>query len=268
VKVDGVEKLVTVDELTKDYELRAASQARMAEAAELKKQSAKDVEISGAVERLIKNQDTEALRVIAQHYDIPKDQVDTWISTSQNFANQGNSDSTDDPPAGSQVDEDTPLALTFEDFDPKMREVLGRMATFMDQSQQTQAYTAEQEMYQEAENAVDKDEVLGKMENEALKVRARKFVRHEVQRRVFVQGEPRPDALREAIQEARTHFESVGTQSQTNQFNTPPGLGPGVTMVTGPQSKEPIKPVSVRDKAYGRNFVQRLLQKRAKYDGK
>jgi hypothetical protein len=247
VKVDGKTMELTLEELKKGYSLTSAANKRMEEAAQVRKQAEQAMKVQEAVGRLI-NGDSTALDSLVEQYDVPQEVVDEakrqWAELqSENEPAQGNQNPQNQ---GGNMSETSEMK--------EMKELLQELEA-------ERLERARNDLFSQAEKAVDNDDILGTIEDEDKAV-AKRQVKNEVQRRVGLTGQDFPEALQEVIQEQRSFWKRIGKKSSVNREETP-GIGSASAGGgSSPQPKEPPKAdVSTTDSGYVENFRQRFAHK-------
>ena len=268
LKVSGVEKEVTLEEMQElatksagaDEKFRVAAE-KLKEAAEKDTSSAKAMKIVELHDKLYKTGDftKSDIREFGELVGLGADEMEKMFA--EELKKQGKS-------AGA-TDDGTPFRkLKIEDLDPDIQETLKG-------AKQSQVVDAEKKIADMVEKAVDKDEILGKILKETddtlrddRKAAINEMVKKDVNRRILqsqwtkeVFGD---SMIQGSVQEIRANIKRFGIPSKASK--QPPssllaGLGLSGELQTKIQADEPIERVPVDDPSYTDNIVARLAQK-------
>lgn len=269
VKVDGVERQVTQDELLRGYQLETAARARMDEAAKLKQAVQADIHLADSLRRLGQSQDPAALADVFRGMGVAEEKITELTAAAAEMMRQGAAAPTPARSAGLGAVADTLPPIGLQDLDPDLQALLSRVAKSSDQYERGSLAQTREQMFSQAQNCVDNDPILGKIQNVQVKQFIASHVKDQVQLRVGMRHEPWPGVLDDILQQTRTVFQAAGTSGDGSPDQALFGaIGPAATAGGAYRAKEPPKPVSITDPSYRKNFGERLAYALAKAAGR
>ena len=250
IKVDGVEKNVTLSEALKDAEKVGGADSKLREAAELRKSGAEGIALKETLAAF--KAGTAGEEEITKFCDLMG--IDKKEMAELTKADPGKA--AGDPPE-------------FAELSPDDRET-------MDQARQIQVERADQKIRDDVKNAVDKDEYFGKIvvetpkdkrENrgDAIKAMVHRAVRTKILASPYTKEIFGTSMISAAVQEVRAELEKYGIPSgkdkQAEMASVLSALGSTIEIPAEIQSDKPIERVPVDDPTYEDNFVMRMAQK-------
>jgi hypothetical protein len=197
--VNGVKRLVTLDELRQGYEKATGADERFNQAAAIRQEASSGIRIQDAIttmrnESLDVNARVAAAREIATMLGTTPQEFDALVAQAR--TETGAASPAPAPAAA-------PRKLSTEDLPEDVQEVMREV------NAQKLARRRE-EIFTSTDNAVAKDEILGKMDTDVRDTLTR-MARNEVQRRVVALGQTfSPDLLKEVVQELRGFSKMIG----------------------------------------------------------
>lgn len=250
VKVDGEEMEVTEDELVSNYQLAKASQQRMQEAAEQKKQLQEDLELAELLRKVASGDQEAGVELIKRTVDDP-DKVKEF----SDMVNQ----------AKEQPDDSSDGDTQYAELPPDVKEWIESQKK---KEEQEELARLRAQALSETEKRVDQDEILGTIDNDKVKKYASDLAKREVERRVGLGHAAWPDVLDEVIPFVRKELKNVGILGQSGPGDTQVGFAGTPTPETSPQPKEPPKKADINspdfEKDVGKELMWRLKNNRAK----
>lgn len=261
VKVDGQDREVTLDELTSNFSLAAASNKRMEDAANIRKAAENDTVLAGYMRQVAdENLSADERRAASyQMYDRlgkSRAEVDEYYKTVT-------------APAAAADDDDSPATdqITTEDLSPEVRAKLEKLdeieATQIASQQAAKNEEVRDKIYKQTQERVIEDPILKvKLQGgEAEAKKIQRYVKEQVELRVGLRGQQWPGVLDEIILDARDHFKDSGNRSSDDDEITDIGAALGASPSLMPTLRSPTAPEAVdmsdRD-AYSKNVSQRL----------
>lgn len=254
LKVDGKDRTVTLSEMQELAQKSAGADAKFQEASELRKSAEDGLRLKGLVERLSDGdrQPTESeVRELAGMIGVDPDEFAAYLK------DEGGGGEPPQGGANTKVSkEDLVEALGFDPAEAK---------AILDYSHQRHIDSARQQIRQSSDNAVDKDEVFGKMvvgENKAERMSAIKDMVAEDLFRKIQDGQPYgAELVAASIQKMRAYLTKFGIPGNPDQYPVVLGLGPGEGMPAEVRSEKPIQRISAAEDGDEGNFVSRVMQK-------
>ena len=269
IKVNGVDKTVTLEEMKEmatksagaDEKFRLAAEERK-KAEEAASAGAQAAEITGLFDKLFNTGEytTTDVRRFGELTGQGADEMEKMFK--EEMEKQGKK----------SPDDKTPLRkLTADDLDDDLKETLAG-------AKQTQVEKAEQKIAEMCKKEVDKDEFFGTIikdtdekQREGRKAAIEDMVKREVNKRILSSpytGEKFGDhMIKGAIQEIRADIKRYGApikKSEQPVSSNLAGLGLSGDLLTKVQDNETIERVPVSDPSWEENFVARLAQKQQK----
>jgi len=268
VTVNGTERQVTLPELLKGYNLEQAARERLDQASEQRKQNERAIEIAENVERLLTTGDMTAISALGRKFNLPDDAVKAVIaSLSDDGPGREGQQPPGNPTPGNSAGPSEPRQIQLSDLSPEVQKLLERAGSAAEATEARTLTDAREKMFSVADERVDKDEILGILED-GQREYAKTVVKNEVQRRVGLLGETWPDVLTDIVQQARSMVGAFGGSHATAPEESGQAfsaIGPAAAMRSGGYvPAEPVSRVPATDPKYGSNFGTRLLQRLAK----
>jgi len=262
IKVDGIEKVVSRDELINLAQKSAGADKRFQEAAALREKAQRGTRAMELFDRLSDSTNPPSKADITELAGLLKldaGELAAWLEEEED-PNSGTQTETNasTPSAGQQQRQ----KLTMDDLPDEVKQILTG-------AKQTQMDAAIALVKKEIKEALDKDDIIAKMK-ETVKDAAgfdevvQKKVFEDVQRRIILAGEQYgPELIADAIQATRSDLKKFGIPSRASEQPVPNilGLGPSGTLPAEVQTDEPIKRVPSTEEGYEDNVVQRVQQK-------
>ena len=256
LKVDGEDRVVTLEELKQLASKSAGADAKFQDAAELKKQGEDGIRIKSLIDRL-SNTDTPTeaeIKEIASMIGVDPNEFAQYLASEDKGAP---ADKT--TPAGSTVKvskEDIVAALGFDPAEAK---------SILDFSHQEHIKSTRQQIRENSDSVVDKDEIFGKMKigeggGDRLAV-VKEMVAEDVLRKIQDGVPYGAELVAASVQKIRAHLVKFGMPNKPDIYPTTLGLGPGGSLPSEVQSENPIKRVSAAEDDSEDNFVKRAMQK-------
>jgi len=252
VKVDGEDRQITKAELLEGYGLTQTARKRMETVAEERKTLDADVLLATTVRKVATDQDEDSMRQMVGLLGVPAAEAEAAIEQMQKLGGGG--------AGGKEGGEDEKPKTGYDDLAPELRALIdkGKAASEKDEAQDL--VDLKEKMFGQADKAIDTDEILGKITDDALKERVKRDVRREVQRRVGLEGHAWPDVLQEIVQEARGDLKHIGNLTNAEGGQAGSAIGPAAAMGFQATPTEPTERVSSTDPAYNKNVGTRLLE--------
>jgi hypothetical protein len=259
--VDGEKKVVTIDEMRDLAQKSAGADKRFQEASELRKQAEDGLRMKTLVDRLSDGSHTPTSAEITELAGM------IGVDPAE-FAEYLASEEEDAAPAKGKSNPAEGLKLTKEQiiealgFDPAEAKAV------LDYSHQRHVEDARKQIRDFSDQAVDKDEIFGKMivgENgKDRSVAIKDMVAEDVLRRIQDGNPFGADLVAASIQKVRAHLTKFGIPGNPSQYPVTLGLGPGGGLPAEVQSETPIKRVSAAQDTDDSNFVARAMQRALK----
>lgn len=256
IKVNGETRTVTTAELVELAQKAEGAEAKFKEASEIRKKAGDALRQQELITRLgdSDHEPTEAeIRELAGMIGVdPKE-----------FAEYMKGDSEPEAKPDKKGGEGE-IKLSKE----QVAEVLGidpaEAKSILEYSRQRHIEDAKKEIRKTSDNAVEKDDVFGKMivgeDKDDRLLAIKDLVAEDVLRRIQ-DGEPfGAELVAASVQKIRAYLKRVGIPGKPDQYPVTLGLGPGSGLPADVQSETPIKRVSAAEDGDDSNFVSRWLQ--------
>lgn len=255
--VDGEKRTVTLDEMKNLAQKANGADKKFQDASELRKQAEDGLRMKDLIGRLSdsEHEPTELeVKELAGMIGVDPNEFAQYLKegdTEGTTSKKGTTDTTGKIDKQSLVE-----ALGFDPAEAK---------AILDYSKQRHIDSARQQIKETSDNAVDKDEIFGKMvigENGKDRLAVIKdLVAEDVLRRIQ-DGVPfGAELVAASVQKIRAHLTKFGIPNKPDVFPLTLGLGPGGGLPSEIQSEKPITRVSAGEEGAEDNFVSRAMQK-------
>jgi len=260
--VDGEKRQVTTEEMKTLAQKAAGADKKFSEASELRKQGEDGLRMKELIDRIGDAEhtpsETEILELSTMIGVDPKE-FKQYLATTEEPVDDKTKPSAEVDL--SNVDEKTAQAILQKALGLSPAEARQRL----DRSFQRDVDLAKQEIKKISDEAVDKDEIFGKMivgQKRADRVSViKEMVEEDVLRRIQ-DGTPfGAELVAASVQKIRAYLTKYGIPSRPAGYPITMGLGPGGGLPSEVQSDDPIKRISAVAPGGEENFVHRALQK-------
>jgi len=243
VKIDGEEKIMTMEEARAAISKSGGADKRFREAAEKEKSAERGMRIDSLFSQInaADSPDPKLVSELAGLIGVnPKEIL---------------------PAEGNTEPKKPDRKLTLEDFDDSLKQQF-------DFTNQQNIEAAKQKIYEEVKKGVDKDEIFGRMNSVAKEAGNEDFLTtaadevHEDVLRKISSGEPfGADMIASSIQAKRARFKRYGIPEKVTKPKTIiMGLGQPGGEPMSIQPDEPIERVESSEAGYAENFAKRAFQ--------
>lgn len=275
LKIDGEEKEFTLDELKDAASKSAGADVKFQNAAQMKKDAEKGIEIGKAFEK-INSGDFNAtdVRTLAELTGQDPDEAVAAYTAEQKKAGGGGDDNKDkDKDKGKQ----TSTKVSFQDLPDDIQALLTEAKEVLPAAKERQIEQAREEVEKIVKEEVAKDELLGKIVIEApeklqagIKEVIGSQVHADVQRKILASQWTKEkfgtEMIRNSIQKIRAEIKKLGIPSKSSQqadrVSLLAALGPtGIGLPAEVYSDEKVERVPSNDPTYEDNAVLRYAQK-------
>ena len=254
IKVDGVDVVLTLDELKEKASKAAGADARFQEAATATKTAERGVRVETLMKAInAADKPTEAdVQELAGLLGVDPAEFMQYLK---------------EEPA----DPDPNKKTTPDDFSTQFKEAFGanpaEVKAVLEHSQNRHVADARKEIREISDLAVDKDEIIGKMivgkDEKDVLVAVKDMVAEDVLRKIQ-DGVPfGAELVSGSVQRVRSQLTKLGIPKKLTQQPFL-GLGPSEGFSAAIQADEPIKRVSAADDTDEQNVVDRYMQKAVK----
>jgi len=258
--VDGEKRNLTLDELKTFASKAAGADKKFNEASELRKSGEKGVRIMSLIDSLTENPTESDAKDLANILGIDADEFYQYLTGDGEGNGSGSSD--DD------TKKSTKTKTTKESVTEGLKELgldPAEVKAILDYSHKRHIEDARKEIREISDEAVDKDEVFGKIKiDEKDKDRMsviKDLVAEDVLRRIQ-DGVPfGADLVSASIQKIRSYITKFGIPSKPEQYPVSLGLVPGGGLPAEVQAEEPIKRTSADKDVGEENLIARFMQR-------
>lgn len=256
--ISGEKRSVTLDEMKTLAQKAAGAESKFQEASNLRKQAEDGLRFQNLMGRLSDKEHTPT--------DVELKEIAGMLGADPSeFANEFKNALGDDKQATTQDKQqstakpDKQAIIEALGFDP------AEAKNILDYSHQRHIESARQEIRRISDEAVDKDEIFGKIKigdgGDDRLATAKDMVAEDVLRRVQ-DGVPfGAELVAASVQKVRAYLTKFGTPNKLDQHPITLGLGPSNGLPAEIHSNTPIQRVSTADDGDGDNFVKRLAQR-------
>lgn len=255
--VDGEKRTVTIDEMRELAQKSAGADKKFQSASEMRKEAEKGLRISTLVKSLSEKPSDDEAKELAALLGIEPNEFLQYL-------NEGTGDDTPvrtkkATGGGKTSKDDVVAALKELGLDPV------EVKSVLDYSHQRHIDSAKQEIRKISDEAVDKDEIFGKMivgekAEDRLAV-LKDMVAEDVLRRIQ-DGIPfGTELVAASVQKVRSHLTKFGIPGKPDQHPIVMGLGPGGGLPAEVQTEEPIARINAAEDDGEKNLIARYLQK-------
>jgi len=263
IKIDGTERTVTVDELKKLAEKSGGADEVFRKAADETKKAQAGLRVMSLFEGLKEGETpassdvTELAGLLgmdaAELLDAMGGKTDT---TTGKKTEKGKKDS-----AEGKITAEDLKDIGLDQLSPELRGIL-------ESAKETQFQQIISDVKEKCKEAVDKDEILGKIiksreddaESSALSAGFIENVFKDVQRKISLREKYGPEMIKASVQELRAFVAKFGTPTQMSKHPAVLGFGPSGQLPAEVHADEPIKRVGSTDAGYEDNVVKRVMQ--------
>ena len=254
IKVNGETREVTLKEALELAQKSASADERFQEASKMKQEASEGIRYKELVTKLRDDSYKPSEAEVRELASLVGADPDDFL--------QGDDD-VDDSTNNTSAEGIQPGQFS-EMFQKELGMPLSDAKAILAMSHESHIDTARNKIRGESNNAVDKDEILGKMMiGEHGKDRAeviKEMVAEDVFKRI-TNGEPYgPELVAASVQKTRAYLSKFG-QPGTPDLYPSLGQGPSLGLSAAVQSETPIKRISASEDADGSNFVARFQQK-------
>jgi len=256
--VDGTKRTVTLDEMKDLAQKSAGADKKFQDASEMKKSAESGLRIMQLTEALSDNPTDAQVREFAALMNLDPDEFIQYLKED---------DGSDNKPQKGK----TTTKLSAEDLKSALKEQgidLDQLKAVADYSHQRHIEDARKEIRKISDEAVDKDEIFGKIKigekgKDRLAV-VQDLVAEDVLRKIQ-DGVPfGADMVKASVQKIRSYVTKFGIPGKPDEYPISMGLGPGAGFPASVNSEEPIKRVSAAEDGNEENFIARATQKALK----
>lgn len=253
IVVDGEKRTVTLEEMKNLAQKASGAEKKFQEASKMRKAAEDGTRLLDLVERLKdpEHEPTELeVRELATMIGADPGELMEKLNTDDG---QGGT-----PPKGE-------TKMTREQFAELFGFDLAEAKATLEYSKQAQINEARKYIKNQAEIAVDKDEIFGKMKigeggDDRISV-IKDMVAEDVFRKMQ-DGQPfGAELVAASVQKIRAHLSKFGTPGKPEQYPITLGLGPGQGLPSEVQSDKPIERIKSTENEAEDNFVKRAMQK-------
>lgn len=257
IKVGGENRNLTLEELKQLASKSAGADSKFQDASELRKQAEDGLRMKDLIGRLSdsEHEPTELeVKELAGMIGVDPNEFAQYLKEGDTDGKTKKTDTTD---TTGKIDKQSLVeALGFDPAEAK---------AILDYSKQRHIDSARQQIKETSDNAVDKDEIFGKMvigENGKDRLAVIKdLVAEDVLRRIQ-DGVPfGAELVAASVQKIRAHLTKFGIPNKPDIFPLTLGLGPGGGLPSEIQSEKPIERISAGEEGAEDNFVSRAMQK-------
>jgi len=254
--VDGEKRMVTLDEMKQLAQKASGADKRFQDASELKKQGEDGIRIKSLIDRL-SNTDTPSeseIKEIASMIGVDPNEFAQYLAAEGKETPAPKA--TPAVPASKMSKEDIATLLGFDPAEAK---------SILEYSHQEHIKSVRQQIRDNSDSVVDKDEIFGKMKigeggGDRLAV-VKEMVAEDVLRKIQ-DGMPfGAELVAASVQKIRAHLTKFGMPNKPDLYPLTLGLGPGGSLPSEVQSENPIKRLSAAEDEGEDNFVKRAMQK-------
>lgn len=256
IKVDGVDRQVSLDELKTLASKAGGADARFQEAAELKKSSEGGARIGALIEGLSGDGEPKEsdVRELSSLIGVNPDEFLKFLSE-------------EDPPQKGASGK-----ISAADITDALTEALGatpaELRARSEHSNKRHVSDAQKELREISDKAVDKDEIIGKMivgeSKDEVLTAVKDMVAEDVLRKIQDGMPYGADMVAASVQRVRSQLTKLGIPNKPAQQPIVLGLGPGQGIPLDFQADEPIKRVASTQDGNEENIVKRYLQSAVK----
>ena len=254
--VDGEKRMVTLDEMKQLAQKASGADKKFQDASDLRKQGEDGIRIKSLIDRL-SNTDTPSeseIKEIASMIGVDPNEFAQYLAAEDKTTPAP--EATPTVPASKMSKEDIATLLGFDPAEAK---------SILEYSHQEHIKSVRQQIRENSDNVVDKDEIFGKMKigeggGDRLAV-VKEMVAEDVLRKIQ-DGMPfGAELVAASVQKIRAHLTKFGMPNKPDLYPVTLGLGPGGSLPSEVQSENPIKRLSAADDEGEDNFVKRAMQK-------
>lgn len=252
--VDGAKRTVTIEEMKELAQKSAGADKRFQDASDMRKEAEDGLRLKGLVARMSDGSyspTSAETSELASLIGVDPKEFAEYLKSDEKVPAKSTS-----KPAEGITKEDLVKALGFDPAEAK---------AILDYSHQRHIEDARRQIRELSDNAVDKDDVFGKMvvgENGKDRSAAIKDMVAEDVLRAVQDGRPfGAELVAASVQKTRAHLTKFGIQGNPSQHPLTLGLGPGGGLPAEVQSETPIKRISAAEDTDESNFVARTMQK-------
>jgi len=260
VTIDGEKRNLTLDELKTFASKAAGADKKFNEASELRKSGEKGVRIMSLIESLTENPTESDAKDLANILGIDANEFYQYLTEDEGGNESKDSEGDTKKAAKSKTAKESVVeGLKELGLDP------AEVKAILDYSHKRHIEDARKEIREISDEAVDKDEVFGKIKiDEKNKERMsviKDLVAEDVLRRIQ-DGVPfGADLVSASIQKIRSYITKFGIPSKPEQYPVSLGLIPGGGLPAEVQAEEPIKRTSADKDVGEENLVARFMQR-------
>jgi hypothetical protein len=253
VKIDGEDRDLSLNELKELASKSGGADKKFQAAAEASKVAERGIRIEALVKSIsgTDSPDDADIRELAGLLEIdPKDFMDQLRA--------------EETPASKGANKDANLDFNAE-FQKQMGATPAEVRAVLEHSQSRHVQAARKEIREISDNAVDKDEIFGKMivgkDKDDILLTVKDMVAEDVLKKIQ-EGVPfGADVVTASVQRVRSTLTKLGIPNKLNQQPIVLGLGPGEGLPSEIQADEPIKRVSSTEDGDEKNLIARYMQK-------
>jgi len=259
LKISGEERQVTLDEMKEMASRSGGADKKFRDAAESLKKAEKWGTVGDLFTKISDPNNPPAKEEVAQLAALlgldPKALLSILAEEEGNNENTGSKNKGKEKPAGDKK-------LDVKDLPDEVQAVLQG-------AKKSQIEAAIAEVKSDVGEALDKDEIIGKMvvagdDTSGLKNALSEMIFEDVQRRILAGEQYGPELVKTSVQKARTRLSKFSTQGKKSESVTEAlgmlGLGPSGEFPAEVQADKPIDRVPSTDTKYEENFKNRFLQ--------
>ena len=269
VKVDGVVKEFTLEELKQQATLAAGSQKRMEEAAQIRKESTAAIRLRDLLIRMNSDASTpltsSELEEVAMGQGLRGGQVQQFVQSCQQLYDEASRSSSS--AKGGFIDtsggEKGSNLVTWDRLDPTLQREIQDLRSRDNERVVTDYRT---QLMGDLENRLDKDELFSKMikDNPKMRVPIFEFIRKEITAAVATGGLDGDQLRNSVLQTVKTRLQELGigqpAKGSNNLFTAlGPAENPSMALTALGGSGEPPKRVDATDPKAEGVFAARLM---------
>lgn len=259
IKVGGEDRTCTLEELKNLAQESAGAQEKFRQASEIRKEAETGIRISQLMESMNSNPNDQDARELATLLGLDPGELMDEINASKDEQNTS---------AGAKGTQ-KPTELSAEQLSKAMTDMFGmtpeQIAAQLNYSKTRHVNDARKDIRNQTDNAVDKDDVFGKiMIGEAKDSRSevlKEMVFEDVLRRIQDGEQFGANMISSSIQKVRSRVTKFGIPNHSHQDPITLGLGPGSGLPAEVLSEKTIERVPADSDGYINNAVSRLMQR-------
>lgn len=257
IDVDGEKKALTNDEMKKYAQLGFSSTQRYQAAKEEKEKNADAIRQYELVQRLSDSSHTPSeaeIKELAGMIGVDPNEFAAYLKEEEENTPQG----------GDKKGKGDDAAFD-EAFEKRFGMTPAEAKQWWDYRYEQDVVVERQKIQKISDEAVDKDEIFGKMivgeDKKGKEAAIKEMVAEDVFRRIKEGGQFGAELVAASVQKVRAHLTKFGTPGRPDQYPLTMGLGPSSGLPTEVMSEKSIERISAAEDGDESNFIARAMQR-------